>query len=507
MIYSHIIADRVLGALIQDTNLCLNSKYPIEKEDFECVQFHKILFSTIYNLAIKGVKIVTLIDMEEFLKPYDIQYNICKDNNFEDYLTTIIELGNKDNYEYYYNELRKYSCLREYKEQGFDITEIYDESKEDNSGLNGWKIEDIVGYFDKKQSSIKRTYIVDDETTRKKAGDNGIQILKRFKDSPQIGLSFESKFLTTLWDGWQKKQLYIRSGDTSSGKSRSCIGDLACACAKEIYDIKEKKWVENPNGINRGLYLGCEMELNQECDPLVWSYISGVDSAKITKGRSTKEEDKIVERAIKVINDDSIWLTDMPSFNINKLEEEIKYHKHHCNIDYVAFDYILINSALVKEFVQNRGSSIGARGDEILLELSEGLKNLCKKYDVGMITATQTNADIKDYRNRDYQVIRGGKGVADKATGASISMPITQQELKLVEPYIQNFQKRGFGNGIEVNWVETAYKARFSEFPKECKIFSYYDLGNMRKEEFFVTDKNFKPIKIDKTIVQMKKEN
>ena len=97
----------------------------------------------------------------------------------------------------------------------------------------------------------------------------------------------------------------------------------------------------------------------------------------------------------------------------------------------------------------------------------------------------------------DWNVIRGGKSIADKATGGSISMPITSQELKLVEPYIE---KRGFGNH-KPNFVETVYKARFSEYPKECKIFSYYDLGNMRKEELFVTDKDFKPINIEKTII------
>jgi hypothetical protein len=39
------------------------------------------------------------------------------------------------------------------------------------------------------------------------------------------------------------------------------------------------------------------------------------------------------------------------------------------------------------------------------------------------------------------------------------------------------------------------------KYPKECKIFSYYNLGNMRKIEMFVTDKNFKQIDVPKTIV------
>ena len=88
-------------------------------------------------------------------------------------------------------------------------------------------------------------------------------------------------------------------------------------------------------------------------------------------------------------------------------------------------------------------------------------------------------------------------------------MPITEQESKLVEAITNAWNKKNgkhFGDGLEPNFVETVYKGRFSEYPKECKIFSYYNLGNMRRVEMFVTDKNFKLIKdIPKTIVHKNK--
>lgn len=187
----------------------------------------------------------------------------------------------------------------------------------------------------------------------------------------------------------------------------------------------------------------------------------------------------------------------MPSFNIKKIREEVAHYKKECNIEYVGLDYMLLNNALVKEFVEQRGKGVAMRGDEVLLELSKSMKDICKEFNIGMITATQVNADIKDFHNRDYQVIRGGKGISDKATGGSISMPITEQELKLVEPYINKLKERGkFGNHMLPNFVETIYKSRFSEFPKECKVFSHYNLGTMRKTEMFVTDRNFKPIDV-----------
>ena len=109
---------------------------------------------------------------------------------------------------------------------------------------------------------------------------------------------------------------------------------------------------------------------------------------------------------------------------------------------------------------------------------------------------------ISDFKMRNYQVLRGSKAVADKATGGSISMPITSQELKLVQPICEKLKhKMGF-NYIEPNFVETVYKSRFSKYPKECKIFSYFNLGNMRKKELFVTDKDFNPINVPMTIVK-----
>lgn len=502
-IYSRNNVDMLLGSFLIKPQLSIDSRYKIDRDDDFIQKFHSIVYTVIYNLALDGCNKINTIDFMTFIEPYKTEKNICEDNNIISYLETIRELASDCNIDHYYNQVRKLSCVRKYKEKGFDIKELWDEEASDESNLekiNSYSIEDIIKYFDIKLLEVKRQFSKEDEdTTRKKAGTNSLKIFCSFKENPTNGLSFESKYLTTLWGTWKKGQLYIRSGDTSSGKSRSVIGDLANVCCKEFYDLDKKEWVENPNGVNNGLYIGCEMELNTECEPLFYSYMSGIESSKILKGKTTDEEDRTIERAISSLNDSNIYLTDMPSFNIKKIEEEIKYYKTECNIEYVAFDYMLLNNSLVKEFVEQRGKGVGIRGDEILLELSKQLKDMCKKYDIGMISATQVNADIKDFRNRDYQVLRGGKAIADKATGGSISMPITEQELKLIEPYLQ---RRGFGNNAP-NFVETVYKSRFSEYPKECKIFSYYNLGNMRREEMFVTTKDFKPIGIKKTIIRV----
>lgn len=512
-IYSENDAALLLGILMHDATKCLDDKYPLENSDFSEILFHKIIYASIHNLAIRGAVSVDEIMINEFVSSYPEQFEVFTKNKGIEFCITMLELSeNKvENLPYYWEGLRKHSILRDLEGSGTDITEIWDrniKNSQNEEELNKWKLKDIIEFYEEKQLKIKRKYEVEDDgTNRKKAGDSGREIYLSMKESPMMGVEFESKYLTTLWSGLGIPQFFIRSGDTSSGKSRSVVGDMGCISANEIFDIEENKWVENPNGGHGVLYIGCEMELDEECDPLMWAYVSGVESSKIIKGKCTPEEEARVMKAIDVVNDSKIWLTDMPNFNIKKLEDEIKFHKREFNISYVGFDYMLLNQALVKEFCQNRGSGVGSRGDEVLLELSSALKNMCKKYGIGMLSATQVNASISDYKIRDYQVLRGGKAVADKATGGSISMPITEQELNLVQPYIANApgQKMGFGTILQPNFVETVYKGRFSEYPKECKIFSYYNLGNMRKQELFVTDKNFKPIDIQPTYIRRKK--
>ena len=83
MLYSHSTADKLLGCYLQRPELCLDSKYPIDKEEFQ-VLFHRILYATIYNLAINGCKSVSVMDIDEFCKPYESEYNVLQDNSFDE---------------------------------------------------------------------------------------------------------------------------------------------------------------------------------------------------------------------------------------------------------------------------------------------------------------------------------------------------------------------------------------------------------------------------------------
>src|SRR5574344_2277611 len=109
-IYNPTSANMLLGCLLQDSSLASSDKYPLDKTDF-CLQYHKILYVSIFNLYKKGTKNIGFMELDTYLSKYSEQYEIFKDcggrGNIEEYLDTIVELANLDNYEGYYNDVRK----------------------------------------------------------------------------------------------------------------------------------------------------------------------------------------------------------------------------------------------------------------------------------------------------------------------------------------------------------------------------------------------------------------
>ena len=397
VIYSKNTASMLLGCLLQNSYLIKSTQYPLVETDFVGEPFQKYMFRAIKCLGEKGFQNIGAVDIASVAEHEEEMKEILEDNDYIEFCNMAVKLTNIDNFEGYYNEVRRLSCIRDIALiDKKDISDLYDiDAKKDLSF--GLTAEEVLDKTYNKISEFKRKYIQKNDEEFKQAGVGGYETLESFKNREFDGVSFESKYLTTLWGTFRKKQVYIRSGDTSSGKSRSCVGDLACACSPFLWDSDIKSFVPNPNGHNRGLYIGCEMDTKTEVDPLFWSYIADVNSSSITKYKFEADEYELVHKGIDMLaSNEYIWLGKMPSFDIQRLEEVIKEYKNKHNIDYVAFDYIMLNSAVTKEFIKNRGGIKSARGDEILLEISKALKDLAEKYDVGIITATQVNSDIKD---------------------------------------------------------------------------------------------------------------
>lgn len=406
---------QVIGCLLKSPYLIKDKKYKLSLYDF-VEPFHKIVFAAINNLVIHNAKEIDEIIIDNFISSYSEQYTIFQKNHGIEYLINAKQKSEKENFEYNYNRLRKFSLLRKYQDSGIDVIEIYNEDivnpkkqQDMQQKFDKLTIKDIARFFDLKIIKIKEEYNISNSEQSKKAGVGVKKIIQQFKETPEMGLGVESKMLTTVMRGARKKKYILRSSGTGGGKSRSSIGDLCCLCANQIYDINKRKWVDNPNGQNNaGLYIGAEMDLNKEVDLIAVAYVSGVSEENIIDGKYKEGEEERVNKAGDILANSQLYLVKMPEFDLQSVEQIIEKYKIMYNVEYVAFDYIFATDALLQEAKERRGNTI-TREDQVLLSLSKELKDITSEYDVWLIGMTQVNGDYKDTSRRDETIIRGSK--------------------------------------------------------------------------------------------------
>ena len=57
------------------------------------------------------------------------QYLLFQQNNGISYLQDALDMSTPENFEYYYNRIKKFNCLKDLKKSGFDISELYEENE------------------------------------------------------------------------------------------------------------------------------------------------------------------------------------------------------------------------------------------------------------------------------------------------------------------------------------------------------------------------------------------
>lgn len=497
----------ILGSLLQEPSLI--REYKIVQNDFP-ETFHKLIFAAINNLYKNGAEIIDAVAIDEYLSHYETQYQVFTKNEGINFLEKVQEMALQSNFKYYYDQLKKFSLLRSYAENGIDVSEFFDPDEIDpvtietqRKLLDEYSLQDIINHYKKKQLKIIAPFISTEGRDSKKAGVGGHEQKEKWKQDTAWGIGYSSAYLTTALHGVRKRRFNVKSAGTGVGKTRSSIADIGYACSPYYYDKALGKWCENPNGTYNGaLYIGTEMELLEEIDPILWAYIADVPQDHIEFNMYEEGEEERVDKAIDILEHEAnIWFEYVPEYDANTLEEVIEQHKLDHNIEYVWFDYISATVELNSEYASESKVKMVVREDQVLANLSKKLKNFTRKFDVSIDSFTQVTGDFKNEANRDQTIVRGAKSIIDKADGAMIAMPPTEKELKKVEPITRELL-----NKPAPNLVYSLYKNRGGKWNK-IKIWLYIDYSTMRVHDLFVTDYEYKLIKdIEKTYINVSNE-
>lgn len=498
----------IIGSLLQEPSLI--REYKIVQNDFP-ETFHKLIFASINNLYKNGAEVIDAVAIDEYLSHYETQYQIFTKNEGISFLEKVQEMALQSNFKYYYDQLKKFSLLRSYIENGIDVSEFFDPDEIDpvtieaqRKLLDEYTLQDIINHYKKKQSKIIAPFLNSEGRDSKKAGVGGHEQKEKWKQDTAWGIGYSSSYLTTALHGVRRRRFNVKSAGTGVGKTRSSIADIGYACSPYYYDKSLEKWCENPNGKDNGaLYIGTEMELLEEIDPILWAYIADVPQDHIEFNLYEEGEEERVDKAIDILEHEAnIWFEYVPEYDANTLEEIIETHKLEHNIGYVWFDYISATVELNSEYAAESKTKMVVREDQVLANLSKKLKNFTRKFDVSIDSFTQVTGDFKNEANRDQTIVRGAKSIIDKADGAMIAMPPTEKELKKVEPIT-----RELINKPTPNLIYSLYKNRGGKWNK-IKIWLYIDYSTMRVHDLFVTDYEYKLVKdIEKTYININDED
>lgn len=498
MLYDKSVALQILGDLIKNPSLLIEDKYKISDEDFED-RLHKIVFGCIKNLYLSGVQLITPIEIDTYLSNYSAQKQVFDTNNGIIYVENLIKFSKIENFDYNYQQLKKYTLLRQLNSEGFNtdfyINEnIVDPKKIDEmtEKFNKLTVNNIIDDVERRVIKVKDKFHSEADEEEQHIAKGIKDLIDSFKLSPDIGLPLNSNILNTICRGARRKKLYLDSRPSGLFKSRAKLADAAKISVPYFYDTEKKEWIHT--GYDEPtLFITTELEVD-EIQTMLVAYITGINEAKILDGNVSTEEEERIEQAIKYIELSKLYLVHLPNFSINDLIRTIKKYSIIYDVGYVFFDYIFTTPKMLAE-TSKMAKGISLRQDVLLLNAATYLKDLCNELDIFISTSTQVSDGWQETKHPDSSLIRNCKGLADKVDIAYIGLPPTKEELSLIQPILNS------GIYPEPNIVYHIYKVRRGSYNK-VKLFLHFDAGTCRTQELFATNNNCEYIEISGTNIE-----
>ena len=504
----------VLGCLINDPQLL--KTYPLRMEDFVDT-FHRTLFAVIHNMVRDDATDIQADTIEAYLKEnYPVKYNMFTKHNGTKYMENAALLASPENFKMNYNTVRKWSLLRELVQSNIDVSEYFNpddlptdkETEIKRDKFENDNLETIIAHYKTKVLQIANIFNQDAHRDSKKAGGlESFQQVEDWKTSPDFGMSYASQLLTTVTYGLRRKRFSVMSAPSGTGKTRISIANMCFSYAPYFWNSQKEQWEANPHGTeNSALYIGTEMELLEEVEPIIWAYMADVPEDHITQNEYAPGEEERVRQAIEYLRQKDengrekkcgIYMEYVPEYDIGTLETVIEEHVTLHNVSAVFFDYIHSTPQLLAEYSQASKGNYAMREDQALSNLSTKLKELTRTYNISIDTCTQVSGDYKNTENYDESIVRGARSIIDKCDVGIILTNPTQRELEKLAP----ITRRGETMAKPApNVCLTVYKNRGGRYGK-VKIWLFVDYHTMRVHDLFATNKEYTLLKIDKSRV------
>ena len=334
---------QVLGNVYNNVSLLDNENYKFNEDDFP-LDFHRILFGTIYNLHDLGAKEITLNAIEDYLIQRPSSYAVYKANKGAEYLTELKESKSIQSvtFDYYYSRMKKFTLLRMYNEKcGMDLSNFYDidnitnikKKQVQEDWLDNSSLEEIADAIDKNIIDIRLKYVDDANESATNAGEGVLELIAKLKETPEVGYPLFGQLINTVTRGARLKKFYLRSAATGVGKTRAMIADSCSIACDEIYDSSTQHWIKNGTK-EPTIFISTEQE-KDEIQTMMLAFLSDVDEEHIITGKYLAGEYDRVRYAANLLQHSPIYIQQLPDFSLQDIENTIKRGIRDYNCRYV----------------------------------------------------------------------------------------------------------------------------------------------------------------------------
>jgi replicative DNA helicase len=480
-----------------------DGKYFYNEDDFMS-DFHRVVFSCINNLYQMGAKKVTILDIENYLSTRSESKQIYLAGKGSEWLTETVANADVANFDYYYDRMKKMTLLRSYESCGMDVKFLYDpdnifddkKKKEQEDYIDSLSLNEMADLIDNKILDIRAKYVdnATDESTQ--IGDSIFDLLDSLSKEPDMGKPMYGKYVNTVTRGCRLKKVYLRSGATGQGKSRTMIADACYLACDRMYDKLSDSWIEIGDQ-NPVTFISTELELS-ELQTMALAFIADVNEEHILSHRYDFNEYERVQQAAQILNKSPIYIEELPDFNLRDIENTIKRNIRINECQYVFLDYIHTSMKILEE-ISNRSGGVKLREDNILFLLGVKLKDLANQFGVFILSGTQLNADYKTSDTPDQNLLRGAKSLGDKIDVGMILLEVTKEDQEAIQGIVES---QGY---IMPNVKMSIYKNRRGSYNR-LYLWMNADKGTCRFNPIFATDFQYTPIPMKDINIKMKSQ-
>lgn len=273
------------------------------------------------------------------------------------------------------------------------------------------------------------------------------------------------------------------------------IADICYIGCDKIYD-ENFGWIKTGQA-QPSLYITTEQDLS-EVQTMMLAFLSNVNEEHILNGSYIEDEEERVLTAAEILKNSPLYVEVLPDFSLQDVENVIKKNVRERGVLYVAHDYIHTSLKILEE-ITRRSGGIKLREDNVLFMLSTRLKDICNKYGIFIISATQLNGDYQQSETPDQNLLRGAKSIADKIDTGMILLNVRDDDLVKLEPILgaTAFEKPVIKMSIYKN-----RRGRYKGVYLWCKA----NLGCCRVEPMFATTYSYELIPIDDMRIQINEQ-